>query len=172
VFKYNITLPSNLFLLLKTVSQVESDCRNIYPQFNIFHLLNKYAKKFTYQKLKTKSGVKELYYTVSDFLRFVQQFPGDMADILSTVKEGKLNVRFEHHRLNGFIDALKTSSNRLTIGLILAAMIVGSGMVILADIPPHWFGISVLGFVGHVSALILSVFFVISIFRQERKKVK
>ena len=72
--------------------------------------------------------------------------PKDLADILARVRKGTFEVQLEHRRLEGTVD-------RLVMGLLTAALFVGSAMLWSSAAPPTLKGVSVLGGLGCLLAL-------------------
>ena len=60
--------------------------------------------------------------------------------------------------------------NRLTIGVIIAGLYIGSSVVYYAGIQPVIFGVPVLGFLGYVGAAILSIWVIVDIVRDRRRR--
>jgi ubiquinone biosynthesis protein len=80
----------------------------------------------------------------------------------------KLNMNF-----TASPDAMNSASrmvDRLTAGIIIAGLFIGSSIVYFAGIPPVIFGIPLLGFAGYVGSLVLSVWIIYDIIRSGRKK--
>jgi ubiquinone biosynthesis protein len=60
------------------------------------------------------------------------------------------------------------SSNRVAFSLIVSSLIVGSSLIVTADVGPHLYGFPVLGVAGFSVAGIFGMWLVISIFRSGR----
>jgi ubiquinone biosynthesis protein len=52
---------------------------------------------------------------------------------------------------------------RLVFALVLAALIIGSSLVVLSGIPPKWYGIPVIGVAGFLSAAFVGFWLLVSI---------
>jgi ubiquinone biosynthesis protein len=62
-------------------------------------------------------------------------------------------------------DAFKTASNRITLGVIIGSLIVGSSLIITTNISPYLFGYPALGMVGYLLSAVLGLYVVWDIFR-------
>jgi ubiquinone biosynthesis protein len=58
------------------------------------------------------------------------------------------------------------ASNRLSAAIILAAMILGSSLVVLSGIPPKYNGIPVIGLIGIIISGIFGILLLLSIFKK------
>ena len=68
-------------------------------------------------------------------------------------------------RLDMFGYQLDKSTNRLTVGIITASLIIGSSIVMSVDAGPKIFGLPFFGFVGYVIAFFNSVWMLWSLWR-------
>ena len=60
---------------------------------------------------------------------------------------------------------METISNRISFTLLLVALIIGSSILVIADVPPHINNIPALGFTGFVLAGFFAVRLIWSIWR-------
>ena len=67
------------------------------------------------------------------------------------------------------ISDMAHAADRLTMGIIIAGLFIGSSVVYYARIQPVIFGIPVIGFVGYVVALVLGLWLVRQIMRESRR---
>lgn len=72
----------------------------------------------------------------------------------------------EHKGLNKFGESLRTAINRLVYAVIIAALSIGSALLVMADIPKIN-GIPLLGAIGFTLSAILGIFIMISIYRNK-----
>ena len=64
--------------------------------------------------------------------------------------------------------SLSTIINRLSLGIIIAGLFIGSSMVALSTMEPRVLGVPVLSFFGYLGAFVLSVLVVTDILRRRR----
>ncbi len=73
---------------------------------------------------------------------------------------GELKIHFEHENLGGLRNTMENTFNRLTLGVIIAAMIIGSSMIITTGAGPLLFGFPALGILGYLISGILGLWLV------------
>jgi len=56
--------------------------------------------------------------------------------MMEMVREGKMKIEFEHKGLEPALKTHDTVSNRIAFSIVVAALIVGSLLIVLSDIPP------------------------------------
>lgn len=59
-------------------------------------------------------------------------------------------------------------SNRIAYAIVLAALIVGSSLIVLSGIPPRWHNVPVIGLFGFVLAACMGFALLISIIRHSK----
>jgi len=77
--------------------------------------------------------------------------------------------QFQHHidigHLREFGQQIDHSANRLTVGVVLAALIVGSSITMTVKGGPTLLGLPLFGFLGFVGAVIAAIWLLVSIWR-------
>jgi ubiquinone biosynthesis protein len=71
----------------------------------------------------------------------------------------------EHLNLEKSINEINRMANRLVIAIVIASLVVGSSLVINADVGPRIMNIPAIGFVGYFSAAVFGFYIIISILR-------
>ena len=96
-------------------------------------------------------------------------YPRQLHDLLNELKDGEIEVRFRHAGLDELISKVDILANRLVVGLLLAALILGSSMLgIFVESGAQFVGLSVFGLVGFVVAAILGLLLLFAIIRSGR----
>ncbi len=95
--------------------------------------------------------------------------PYTLNDLLTLVKRGEGKVKFEVSGLEPLNDTLERITDRLSFALIMAALLVASGLIALSAIPHKVAGISVSSFFFFV-ALGIGIWLSISIVRRGQLK--
>jgi ubiquinone biosynthesis protein len=156
--RYHILLPSTLALMLKTLAMLEGTSRQLNPNFNLAELIEPYQRKVLRHRLSLDRWMRKLYRAYRDWDRLIDMLPRDLAEILRRVRSGTFEIRHEHRRLESTV-------NRLILGILTAAFLVGSTMLYSAKTPPLWDDISIVG----VLSYLLSLIFVVRMVRIVRK---
>jgi hypothetical protein len=91
--------------------------------------------------------------------------PRDAARLLKEARRGRLKIDLDLKRLDHFGYQLDRSTNRLTIGILTAALIIGSSIVMTVQGGPTLFGLPLFGLLGFMIAFFNSIWIVLSIWR-------
>lgn len=106
--------------------------RMLYPDFDMVSLAEPYIRNLMIRrKLDLKGKIRTVSKWYNEFSELIDTLPSDLSVLLSKIKKGELNVKFEHRGLEELIHKLDKASNRLTFGMIIASLIVGSSVIML-----------------------------------------
>lgn len=170
MMRHKMAIPSNLVMMLRSISIAESVGKQLEPDFNMFSLVQPFVRKI-YFKLYSPRRWKERGVNVMDeSVELVEHLPHHLSDLLRKLREGQFEVKLEHHKLEEITREIKGSSNRISASLIIAALIVGSSLILQQGIGPTISNVSIIGIIGYILAGVLGLGLIISIFRLSRKK--
>ena len=162
---HRIRFPAELMLLGKALMTFEELGKLLYPDFNFFAEVVPYVKKLSARKYKPNRFIKDLMRITDELRWLVVESPRELRQIVSKLSKGELQVKMEHGGLDKLIKELDSASNRISVSMLIAALIVGSSMLISVEKGVMIFDFPVLGLVGYLFAGILGVFLIISILR-------
>jgi len=165
IFKFKLKIPSNIYPLSKAVMHIENIARELDPDFDLIHELEPFARQIVMEGLSLRVWIKELASGISDLRLLLRDFPSDMRDILEQVKTGRAKIEFEHKGLEPALKKIDQVSNRIAFAIVIAALIIGSSLIVLSDIPPKVNETPIIGIIGFIGAGILGFWLIISIIR-------
>ena len=165
IYKFHIRLPSEFFLLMRAMAVSEGVGTSIDPNFNIFNMKERFIKDLIRDRLKPKKMAGRVFDKLWELKKTGKKVPQEMGKLLSKIVDDDLSIKFEHTNLEPLIRKLDIVSNRLSVSLIVSALLIGSSMILQTDMAPHIFGIPILGFLGYTSAGVLGLWLVITIFK-------
>ncbi len=164
--RYSLRIPPGIFLMMKTLSTIEDIARNLYPDFDMVTHLAPFIRREKTEKFHPKKIAESILDISGNFFDFFNKFPREALDVIRIIKRQRLQVHFEHHGLEKMIETHDRISNKISFAIIIAALIIGSSIVIIAKIPPLFFGISFIGIIVFVAAVILGGWLMIAILRK------
>nr|AWJ66129.1 ubiquinone biosynthesis monooxygenase UbiB [uncultured bacterium] len=164
-FEYKIKVPSNMLLLLKALVIIEGVGLHLDPHYNIIKNIEPYVRRLVQQKYSPEKLSRNFIRTMGDTSQLLRELPDDLKAVVHKMKQGKLHIEFEHKGLEPLYKKMEIVSNRISFTLLLAALIIGSSLMVIADTPPHIYRISVLGFAGFIISGLLALRLLYSIIR-------
>ncbi|HUF61698.1 MAG TPA: AarF/ABC1/UbiB kinase family protein [Verrucomicrobiales bacterium] len=150
VRSYHIVLPPSFSLLLKTLIMLEGTSRRLDRRFNLFELLRPYYSKALHRRLAPPRLLRRAQRSYRDWSRLADSLPRDVTDIVGRLRRGSFDVHIEHRRLEVIV-------NRLVVGILTAALFMGSAQMLGNRLPPTVYGISVFGLAGALAAVALGL---------------
>jgi ubiquinone biosynthesis protein len=163
--KHALTMPADLFTMLKALSLMEGLVRRLDPKHDIIAQARPMLRDVHMKRVSPRRLMRELVMFGGDTKNFLRELPLEIRRTLAQIKGGKTKVTFRHEGLEPLDNTIERASNRLAFALVLGALVIGSSVVIHAGIPPKWHGVPVLGLVGYVFAGLMGGWLLISILR-------
>lgn len=164
---YQLRLPAELSLLVKMMMTVENIVSELDPKLSILDIAKPYGRKLLRRKFSRDRIQRQLLNTTVDYLELAKDFPRQMNNILQAMEDGKFRIKLEHDNINKLTNRLDVISNRISLAIILAALIVGTSLVVkqmgagfLSRIP--------LAEAGFALGIVLGLFLAYSIIRSGR----
>ena len=167
---HQIKIPSDLTLLVKSLVIIEGIGRELDPDFDMVAHTKPFAKQLIGKRYSLSNLWDRGSESFKEFLNFLEVFPKDFVYLIRNLRKGELNIGFQHKGLDKLIHEIDRSSNRLSFSMIIAALIIGSSMILGQPIGPFIFGYPAVGIIGYLFASFLGLFLIISILRSGRWK--
>ena len=153
-----VLLSEDVYLLVKGIGQIEGIGRHLNPQLNIMQEIGNNAQEIMVKRMSPKYILEKGMGKVGEFSENWLTLPSDLKRLLEKIQNNELKHR---HELVGFENFQKITE-RLVLGLVVSSLIIGSSILVLANMPPHINGISVLGILGFVISGILGANMIMS----------
>lgn len=167
VRKYKISLPLNFTLLAKSLMTLQGFCAEYAPGMNLADYVEPKVQEMMKERTQPKYIFSSLKKMGAEMKDFVRAFPADFASLVRTLKNGaKIDINVNNKELNAFSLELDRSSNRLTFGLILAALIIAASIIMHAGLRPLVYGIPLLAYVCFFFIILISISLIVSIFKE------
>ena len=155
--KYDVRLPSEFVLMARGLSMIENIGLRLDPDIDVVEMLKPIAKKLIIQRYNPKKIANNAKNSFFAFEHVLKGLPSLISKTFYKIDEGDVTVNIE-------IKHISEITNQISLAIIIAALLVGSSLVMLIDAGPTFFGMPALGFVGFTISLILGVFTVIRYF--------
>ena len=138
-----LLLPSELTLLGKTLLQLDEVGRTLDPQFDPNASVRENTAELLERRMWKSTSPGSLASTLLETREFVQKLPERVNRFLDLVAENRLRVRVDAIDERSWIEVLHKIANRVAMGLVLAALIVGAAL--LMQVPTSF---RILGYPG------------------------
>lgn len=169
VRRHHMRLPSNTFLLLKTLVMSEGIGVQLDPSFNLTTALGPYARKLLLRRYSPAHWAHRLRRASEDMAWLGVELPSRLRRIVKSAERGDMEVRMRPVGLEPSMRQLERLANRLVIGVLAAAFINGLAVLLsvyrpFSDLP--WVGV-IFG-LGFASVTVLGAYLLWSMLRSRR----
>lgn len=157
-----LRLPAELTLLAKALFNLDSVTRALDPLFSPMEAIREYANQLTAQRAKKDFSPRRLLQMAAQGSEFLSSLPHRLDVITQRVATGDFETRVEVPQMQSLLDGLQKVANRIFSGLVIAAIVIASAM--LMDTRRS------LGTLGFTIAGMIGVYMVVSILVTDRRK--
>ena len=162
---HHIVLPANLASIGRMLIISTGIARRLDPDFDMLEEAKPYVMKHVSSQFDFHNVSREAVSLVDDYYSILKFLPANLETILNKLKKGETTINLQHQGIDRMIREIDRSSNRLSFSMIVAALIVGSSLIIHMDKGPTLYGYAALGLGGYLVAGVLGLWLVVSILR-------
>lgn len=137
--KHGLRAPAELTMLGKTLLNLDHVARSLDPQIDVNATIRNDAAQLMTRRLR-KSVSTGIFSTVLEAKEFAERLPGRVNRVLDALASSELKLKVEMIDDGAVMDGLQKVANRITLGLILAALIVGAAMIMRIETSFRLFG--------------------------------
>ncbi|MDR2898568.1 MAG: AarF/ABC1/UbiB kinase family protein [Spirochaetaceae bacterium] len=160
ITSFRLMVPPSITMLGKAMAYVETVAYQLDPTLNILDKLLPFIKKLTLQRLSPVRTAERVFSSSLSYAELLENLPDTIQEFYSMVSSGNLRLQMDIASPRG-IETLNNIANRVVFGLVLAALIISSSVIVFAKIPPLWWDISIIGIGGFLLSGLLGFGFVI-----------
>lgn len=165
----NLQIDDSVTMLIKAFGTLEGVIEDLNPDLSLFEVVAPFAQKYFIQQLNLKNELQETGLDYLSTLKALPKIPSHALNALDTFAKGKGKLNLEVKNQRNFLERAEAMVNRLVIGLILSALVIGSSILVQTS-PKGDTLISDLGIFGYTVAALSILFLVVeSLYRRYRK---
>lgn len=168
--QHQLALPPDLSLLIKAFISLEGMGRELDPDFDMAGEAMPLLEQALRARYAPTALLQRGWRGVSEALSLVAALPQDISRLLRAARRGRLEIHIDVTHLKRVGNQLDSAANRLVIGIVIAALIIGSSIVMTVPGGPTWLGLPFFGLLGFVGAVIGSIWLLLSIWRSGGKE--
>jgi ubiquinone biosynthesis protein len=131
IVKYNLNVPANLFMLIKTIATIQKFGENLEANISIADMIRPYAIDKIKEQFSWKSIFNKLTGAAEDYIYFIDKFPRDVKEVMNNLKKGVLKHEINLQEDSYTNKALRQGINRLGFVFLLGLMLVCSTLLMM-----------------------------------------
>ena len=167
---HGLSLPPDLALMIKAFLTLEGFGRQLDPDFDMAGAARPYVEKVLLARYSPRALLRRGRRGAIDALELAGDLPRELRRLLRAARRGRLNMQIEVTSLKAFGEQVDRAANRLTMGVVTAALVIGSSIVMNSaggGVPSRW--LLALGVGGFVGAALTGLWILLSIWRSGRR---
>lgn len=166
--RHRLVLPADLSLLVKAFISLEGMGRELDPEFDMATQARPVLERAMRAHYAPDVVLRRGWRSVRELLGVLRGLPQDLSRLLRAVRRGRLDIHVEVRHLQGVAHLLDRAASRLTVGIVVAALIVGSSIVMTVPGGPSLLGLPFFGLLGFLGAVAGSGWLLVSIWAGRR----
>ena len=167
--EHRLALPSDLALLIKAFITLEGMGRGLDPSFHMAAEALPLLRKVLRARYKPKALARQIWQGLRRSVNLMGQLPHDLSRLLRNARRGQLHVGLEITHLKRVGNQINQAANRMAMALVIAALIVGSSIVMTVQGGPTLWGLPAFGFMGFCGAVLGGLLLVKAIWRSQHE---
>ncbi|UCH21651.1 MAG: AarF/ABC1/UbiB kinase family protein [Deltaproteobacteria bacterium] len=166
--RHRLRIPPDIFFMMKALTTVEGVARMLDPDFDMITKAKPFIKRIMLARFNPQRIADDMIRMAVGMAQFIEQFPKDMLEITRLIRQQKLTLNIDHRGLEKMRVTQDQTSNRISFSIIIAALLIGSALIVISKTPPFFFGISLIGIIGFLAAAIMGIWLLVAILRKGR----
>jgi len=149
--QHGLRMSSELALLGKTLLNLDEIGRVLDPAFDVNGSIRRHATTLMRHRMLKSVSPANVFTSALEVRDFAERLPGRVNKILDALAGNDLRLKIEVIDHGSIIDGFQKVANRIALGLVLAALIVGAAMLMRVPTP-----FVILGYPGLAMLLFLA----------------
>lgn len=169
VSRYRVGIRHDFLFLIKALGTIEATGRKLDPDFDMLSQVEPFIRSMVTRRYSPRHVLDETQRFSEDLVQLTRESPEHLLDILRKASAGKLKLEFQHEGLDRPFAQLNQMSDKLILGLIVAALIIASALMAHSGIGPSLLGYPVIGGVAFLIAGVTGLWIIFDILRTRRR---
>ena len=161
--EHELIQPADLTLVFKALISLEGLGRQLDPEFQLVPHLTPFVKQVIISRFHPANVLKRGRVGLMEALHVLSGVPKDIGRLVKQARRGNMRIDLDLKRLDHFGTQMARSANRLTMGIITGAMMIGSAIISTVNAGPTILGIPVLGFLGFLFSSLITIWLMFAI---------
>jgi ubiquinone biosynthesis protein len=164
--RHRLRIPSNLFLMIKTLTTLEGIALQLDPDFDIVESAIPFVMQVRIEQFSPKRLVAQFTRQAAGWVGLTEQLPRELMETVRMIRHKRLLIKLEHQGLEEMLSTHDQISNRISFSIIIAALIIGSALIVISKAPPFIYGISLIGIIGFLAAAVMGIWLLVAILKK------
>ena len=129
----NFRLPPEFTMIAKTLLNLDQVVHTLDPKFDPNFAIRNWADVILQRRLQKSLSAGNIYSTVLELKEFVDKLPSRVNQLVDTLTNKGIHIDVDAIDEHSLLASLHKIANRITVGLLLAALIVGAALMMRVE---------------------------------------
>jgi predicted unusual protein kinase regulating ubiquinone biosynthesis (AarF/ABC1/UbiB family) len=167
--EHHIRPPSSLAMLGKTLMHLDEVARALDPELDPNAAIRRHAADLMERQMMASLSPSAIFRAALEANELVQQMPGRLNRFMELLARNELSLEVNAVDEVRLIAGLEKIANRITLGLVIAALIVGAAMLVGVDGGPRIMGYPALSLLLFLAAALAGIVLAVRIVLQDQE---
>jgi ubiquinone biosynthesis protein len=165
-------VPSELTVLGKTLLQLDQVGKILDPEFDPNAAVRRNAARIMSQRVNRDATQGSIIASLLEMKDFVSGLPSRLNKVLDAIGNREMEVKVRTPDVDVFLTGMEKVANRITTGIVLAALIIGASLLMRVETEFRVLGYPGLAILLFLAAAVQGFWLVITIFLHDRRANK
>jgi len=169
IYEYQLRVPSDYWLLIKTLVLMEGVGKKVAPQFDVFAVSEPYVRRFLIRLALPTSWGPEALRSLGGWAAFINDLPGQTSRLMGRMERGQLEIRIKDPATENQTRQLNQVANRVIQAILLGSLTIGLALLLPnLDLVWPWGLLTWAAILGFGAVVVLALWLLWSIWRSGR----
>ena len=157
IISHGLKVPTHFYLFARELVNIEGVIRKLDANLEQFEMVRPYLSKSVTKNYNPLIIGKKVLNSIYELSNYMEEFPRDLKNAIHKINRGQIEVDLTHKGIDPMVHTIRRVTKQIVTAFIMVALIVGSTLFIISEIPPIWNGFSVIGLLGILLTIILAI---------------
>ena len=168
--KFNMNMPSELTSLAKTIITLEGTARKLNPNFTVYSIGQEFIKYYYLSKLDPSAILSNSISSIEETYFYLKNIPKQLKVILKNIEKNNIKIHIDDIKAPKLEEQLRDLTTNISLSLVLAALVVGSSLIVASPNIQENIWIKYMAIVGFSVSFIVGLILVITLFKTKYKR--
>jgi predicted unusual protein kinase regulating ubiquinone biosynthesis (AarF/ABC1/UbiB family) len=133
-------LPPDITMMAKALLNLDQVGQTLSPRFDINASIRRNASEIMQQRMMKSLSPGNVFASMIETKDFLERLPGRINQLLDMVANNQLKINADVIDEKGLMEGIQKIANRITLGILLASLIIGAALIMRVETSFRLFG--------------------------------
>lgn len=159
---HRLRFPSELILLIKSLTTIEAVGRNVDPSFDLIAHLRPSIERVVRDRYSWRAVRKRVVRNLSEYAALLEDLPREVKLLIGAARQNNFAINLQHKGLSKLTQTIEHASRNIGFAMMVTGLTVASSILVHASGTPERAGFQTLGIVGFIAAGLLAIVYLVA----------